>query len=211
MSYTLLRVVEAGVVLRAGHRARFLGESQEILAAFDRFCLDAPPGIYAVRALDGALVVTARDRSALTEGMPIGFVPSPFFGVGDFAKPAPPGPYDEVRVDGVCTFLTDDEGREVIEACRGIALVFRDGVFVRAATRFARVISVVEDFLLREGITAAPLDARMPECWAVANAVAGIVVVGSNQAQAARNAAQEWSARLLAQSTRREVSERFGR
>ena len=203
MSYTLLRVVEAGVVLRAGHRARFLGESQDILEAFDRFCLDATPGIYALRALDGTLVVTARERSAITEGMPIGFVPSPFFGVGDFAKPAPPGPYDEVRVDGICTFLTDDEGAAVIEACRGIALAFRDGVFVRAATRFARVVSVVEDFLLREGVAAAPLDAREPECWAVANAVAGVVVVGSNPAHGARDAARTWSARVFAQGSRR--------
>lgn len=196
MSYTLVRVVEAGVVLREGHRARFASESPDVLHSFDRFCLVAAPGIYALRAVDGAIATTPRERSAVTEGMPIGFVPSPFFGVGDFAKPAPPGPYDEVRVDGICTFLTDDEGREVIEACRGIALAFRDGAFVRAASRFARVISVIEEFLVREGIAAAPLDAREPECWAVANAVAGVVVVGASNKS--RSAAHREATRLNA-------------
>jgi len=204
VSYTLVRVVEAGVVLREGHRARFASESPDVLHAFDRFCLVAAPGIYALRAVDGAIATTPRERSAVTEGMPIGFVPSPFFGVGDFAKPAPPGPYDEVRVDGICTFLTDDEGREVIEACRGIALAFRDGAFVRAASRFARVISVVEEFLVRDGLVSATLEAEVPECWGVANAVAGVVVVGPSGklSASARHAANVWNARILASASR---------
>jgi hypothetical protein len=204
MSYTLLRATAAGVVLREGHRSRFEAESPAILAAFDRFCAEAEPGIYALRAEANELHVTQRDRSALRDHMPVGFVPSPYFGVGDFAKPAPPCPYDEVRVDGVCTFLTDDLGDEIIEACRGVALAYRDGTFVRAATRFARVTSVVERFLAQAGMGTAKLTASASETWAVANAVAGLVVVGPRTpaTDAARRAAPRWNERILETASR---------
>ena len=48
MDYTVLRVVEAGVVLRAGHRRRFGAHAH---AEFDAFSLQARPGIYVVQWL----------------------------------------------------------------------------------------------------------------------------------------------------------------
>jgi hypothetical protein len=204
MSYTLVRVVEAGVVLREGHRARFEGCSATVLAAFDAFCTEAAPGIYVLRAEGDALRVTVRERSAVRAGMPIGFAPSPYFGVGDFPKPAPPCPYDEVRIEGVCTFLTDDLGEEVIEACRGVALAFVDGAFVRAGSRFSRVTSVAEAFLAREGMRAQRLTSAFASPWAVANAVAGVVCVGPRGADAreAAEAARAWTAAMNAAASR---------
>lgn len=201
MSYTLLRVVPEGVVLREGHRSRFASESPAIVDAFDAFAREAAPGIYALRAEGERLRIAPRDRSAVSEGMPIGFAPSPYFGVGDFPKPAPPCPYDEVRIDGVCTFLTDDLGDEVIEACRGVALAFMEGAFVRAATRFARVTSVAEEFLAREGMRAQRLTSTFEGPWAVANAVAGVVCVGPAPGHA-RSAAKALNARILAAASR---------
>jgi hypothetical protein len=204
MSYTLLRVVPEGVVLREGHRSRFASESPAVLEAFDAFAREAEPGIYALRTEGEQLRITRRERSAVSEGMPIGFAPSPYFGVGDFPKPAPPCPYDEVRIEGVCTFLTDDLGDEVIEACRGVALAFVDGAFVRAATRFARVTSVAEEFLAREGMRTRRLTASFEGPWAVANAVAGVVCVGpaTRETEAARSAAATWNTRILAAASR---------
>jgi hypothetical protein len=204
MSYTLLRVVEAGVVLREGHRARFDACGASVLASFDAFCTEAAPGIYALRADGEALRVTTRDRSAVSAGMPIGFAPSPYFGVGDFPKPAPPCPYDDVRIDGVCTFLTDDLGDEVIEACRGVALAFVGGAFVRAGSRFSRVTSVAEAFLAQSGVRAQRLEPTFAGPWAVANAVAGVVCVGprGEHALPAAESARAWSARIVATASR---------
>lgn len=205
MSYTLLRVVPEGVVLHEGHRSRFASESPAIVDAFDAFAREAAPGIYALRAEGDQLRIAPRDRSAVSEGMPIGFAPSPYFGVGDFPKPAPPCPYDEVRIDGVCTFLTDDLGDEVFEACRGVALAFVDGAFVRAATRFARVTSVAEAFLAREGMRTRRLTASFEGPWAVANAVAGVVCVGPRDTNAKRasEAARAWTAAMRRAASRR--------
>jgi hypothetical protein len=204
MSYTLLRVVEAGVVLREGHRRRFEACNTRILDAFDAFCMEAPEGIYALRAEGTELRVARRERSAVREGMAMGFAPSPYFGVGDFAKPAPPCPYDEVRIDGVCTFLTDDLGDEVIEACRGVALAFVDGAFVRAGSRFARVESVSESFLVGAGVRAQRLASTFAGPWAIANAVAGVVVMGPRgpRATEATRAARALTAAMLATATR---------
>ena len=215
MSYTLLRVVQNGVVLREGHRQRFSLQSARIIAAFDRFCIEADPGIYAIEAASHDLVVTPRTGSALTHGMPFRFAPSPFFAPGRdalFGKPASPSAYDAVRLDAVCTLLTAPDGDEIVEACRGIALAFRDGVFVCAKSDCARVKSVSEAFFASEGMNDAPLFSP-PKCskggenelWAVANAVAGIVVLASGRpgATLAREEAARWNARMENCATRR--------
>ena len=231
MSYTLLRVVQNGVVLREGHRQRFSLQSARVIAAFDRFCIEADPGIYAIEAASHDLVVTPRTGSALTHGMPFRFAPSPFFAPGRdalfapgrdalfapgrealFANPASPSAYDAVRLDAVCTLLTAPDGDEIVEACRGIALAFRDGVFVCAKSDCARVKSVSEAFFASEGMHDAPLFSP-PKCsnggenelWAVANAVAGIVVLASGRpgATLAREEAARWNARMENCATRR--------
>ncbi len=179
MSYTLLRVAEAGVVLRAGHRARFAGCGAEVVGAFDDLSRLAKPGIYSLLSSAPTLVVRERPASTVHEGLAIRFLPSPIAGAGALAKPAPPCAYDAVRGDAFCTFLTDASGGWVIEACRGIALAFIDGAFVRADSRHARVASVVEEWLAENGMGAVRLPTTFEGPWAVANAVAGVVCIGN--------------------------------
>ncbi|MDP1822269.1 MAG: hypothetical protein Q8L48_03475 [Archangium sp.] len=114
--YTVLRVTEAsGVPLFEGHVGR-LGESSR--GALRHFASQAMPGVYRV-TWDGLQLTTSqRPGSRLTEGMPTRFVVSPFAGQkGRFAKPAPPTPYDPVRLAGIATLLTDTTGTEIYEAC----------------------------------------------------------------------------------------------
>ena len=55
------------------------------------------------------------------------FVVSPFADLhGRFAKPAPPNPYDRVRVEGLSSLLTDGAGLELYEACAA-SIVAWDG------------------------------------------------------------------------------------
>jgi hypothetical protein len=93
----------------------------------------------------------------------------------------------------------------VIEACRGVALAFIDGVFVRAGSRFARVTSVSESFLVGAGTRAQRLTCTFAGPWAVANAVAGIVCVGprSPHSGEATRAARALTAAMFATASRR--------
>ncbi len=143
MDYTVLRVVEAGVVLRAGHRRRFGAHAH---AEFDAFALEARPGIYVVQWMDGQLDVTVRDRPHLREGIALGRAVSPMVD-GPVEKPAPPCAYDSVRRNNQATLLVDAQGR-VLEACTA-AVVGWDGTQLVAVPREApRVISTSEEALL---------------------------------------------------------------
>ncbi len=151
MSYTLLRVVDGGVVLRDGHRARFVppgappAADSDAALAFDAFARRAAPGVYAL-AWDGhVLHVTQHPGSSLADGMPVRVRTSPLAGgTGPIPKPAPPGPYADVRAADVLTLLTSADGTELYEACRA-ALVGWDGArFVLAPPDRPRVASVSE-------------------------------------------------------------------
>lgn len=179
MSYTALRVTEEGVVLYEEHARRFAPAGERIAAQFQAFAASAKPGIYTLGVVDGALVATLRAASRLFDGMPVRFVVSPFASLrGRFPKPAPPNPYNDVRLDGVSTLLTSEDGREIYESCAA-AIVGWDGrKLLLPPDDRPRVASVVEN-ALRAGanVEEAPIlrDSALP--LALVNAVKGVCLV----------------------------------
>ncbi|MCU0699373.1 MAG: hypothetical protein MUC96_22950 [Myxococcaceae bacterium] len=140
--YTVLRVLAGGrLPLRRLHAERLGPGADEALVHFAR---TASPGLYRATWSGSALTATPRGPSRLREGQPGRFVPSPFIGtVGRFPKPAPPSPYDAVRVEGVVSLLTSADGHELYEACVA-GLVAWDGGFVLSPENVPAVASVAE-------------------------------------------------------------------
>jgi hypothetical protein len=175
MSYTVLRVTEAGVVLFDAHRRR-LGAACE--AAFDAFAAAAEPGIYGLRGVDGRLEVTRRERSRLYDGIPVRFLPSPIADrTGPQVKTPSPSPWDAVRQDGVATLLTSPDGAEIYESCAAGVLAWDGTTLVAPPLETPRIASVTEAFLLaRHPHRRAPI--RRDAGWALVliNAVAGVCV-----------------------------------
>lgn len=128
-TYTVLRLTEQNAIpLLQRHAARLGGEA---LGALNHFRSLAPaPGIFRV-SWDGQHLTTLHlPKSRLSEGMPVRALPSPFAGrQARFAKPAPPNPYDAVRMDGVATLLTSLDGTELYESCSATVVVW-DGTSV---------------------------------------------------------------------------------
>ena len=117
-AYTLLRVVDRGVILCDRHARRIAPHGGPVLDAFAAFARTAAPGIYAIHACAEGIRVEPRAQSRLADGMPVRFLVSPHASlIGRFPKPAPPCAYDSVRSAGIATILTSIDGREVIEAC----------------------------------------------------------------------------------------------
>ncbi len=147
MSYTVLRVVDRGVVLFDAHRARL--EAAGAGHAFDRWAASAAPGVYVLRAFGGELAVEPRDGSRFVEGMPVRTRVSPFAREpGPFPKPAPPSLYDGVRVAGVATLLTDAIGEAVLEACSASVLAWDGAELVGVPEASPRVAAAAERCVL---------------------------------------------------------------
>ena len=158
MRYTTLRVGEEGVVLFAQHARRLAPEGEEALEAFERFAVQATPGVYSVLADGGRLQVEAR-TSRMRDGMPVRWMRSPFHATaGPFAKPAPPSLYDAVRAPGVATLLTSADGTELLESCSAAVVGWDGERFVLVPDDRPRVVSVAE-MALRQ--TLAPGFARL--------------------------------------------------
>lgn len=122
--YTVLAVTPAGVPLFEKH-ARRLGLSSR--PSLLRFVKSAAPGVYRVTWTGAALLTEARGASRLVEGIPTRVLVSPYAALrGRFAKPAPPNRYEAVRVPGVATLLTSEDGAQLYESCSA-ALVAWDG------------------------------------------------------------------------------------
>jgi hypothetical protein len=179
VSWTVLRVVDTGVVLRDLHARRFSGLGSRIELDFQRFCADATPGVYSLGVKENALVATRRDGSRLSDGMPTRFAVSPLAGhAGLVAKPPPEGIYAAVRAPGVCTLLTDPPRRELLEACSAAVVGWDGARFVLPPADRPRVDSTSEAAIrahLPFVERTLSLDAAEP--LAVANAVAGLVRV----------------------------------
>lgn len=143
LAYTALRVTEAGrVPLFEGH-VRRLGEGSR--PALLQFAAAAAPGVYRVTWDGVRLHAELRPPSRLVEGMPSRFVVSPFEGQrGRFAKPAPPSPYDGVRMAGVASLLTDAAGVEIYESCVASVLAWDGASLVLAPPEVPAVASVAE-------------------------------------------------------------------
>lgn len=144
--YTTLRVTEAGVLLYAAHRARLGAEAHD---AFDHFAATAAPGIYSLSASAGQLDVTPRAASRLSDGIVTRRRPSPLApGQGPRPKQGSPSPYDEIRVAGVATLLTDAEGVELYESCSAAVLAWDGKTLVAAPDDRSRVASTAEAAIL---------------------------------------------------------------
>jgi hypothetical protein len=176
LSYTLLRVVEEGLMLFEEHRRRLAPEGGRIATRFDDFARTATPGIYALRAGAGQLTVQRREASRLFEGMPVRWLVSPFAGRrGIFPKLPSPSEYDACRQAGVSTFLTSADGQEINESCSAAVVGWDGEQLIFVPEDRPRVDSTAERALrARVPFTAAPLlrDARLP--LALVNAVAGL-------------------------------------
>lgn len=172
MSFTTLRVVDAGITLYAWHESRFAGDP-EALAAFHAFASVAQPGIWALRFTEGSLVVERRAGSRLVDGQPVRFAVSPFAErSGSFAKPSPPNRYDEVRAPGVATLLTSSDGREIFESCVASVVAWDGTGLVTVPEDRPRVASCAERFLRRSfPVRSAPLLAEEPLPLLLVNAV----------------------------------------
>ena len=85
MTWTALRIVEQGVVLRDGHAARMALAGEEILQQFRAFTASASPGAYTLTARAGHLEIERVAASRLVDGMPTRALdgPAPHPGAGD--------------------------------------------------------------------------------------------------------------------------------
>lgn len=128
MPYTLLRVTERGVVLLDYHVRRLdLASDPAAHEAFLHFARDAAPGVWAVWSGPGGIRTEPRAGSRLRDGMSARLVRSPVLDrAAPLTKPAPPGPYDAVRLEDVATLLTSADGQEILESCSA-AVVAWDG------------------------------------------------------------------------------------
>ncbi len=205
MSYTTLKVTEAGVVHLEAHAARLARLDASMRARFLEWAATATPGLYVLRAAGGGLTVERRERSRLFEGIPVRYAASPFAGQrGAFPKPAPPSPYDGVRAPGVATLLTDAEGTELYESCSASVLAWDGAALVAVPEDTPRVASVAEA-CVREALS--PRRARIPltSSWplVLVNAAAGVCAPSIPSRGAFPEEVRDAIAQALARSTRR--------
>ena len=176
MRYTLLTKDASGVLLQPWHARRLAPEGPRVLDAFARFCLDAQAGTWAVSAENGGISVEPRGPSRLSDGMPARWMVSPFSteAGGWFPKPRAPSAYDGVRVAGISTLLTSEDGTEILESCSAAVLAWDEG-WVCVPSDRPRVHSVAEQ-AIRDSLDVreAPLhrDSTLP--LVLVNAVKGV-------------------------------------
>ncbi|MCA2980921.1 MAG: hypothetical protein INH41_10795 [Myxococcaceae bacterium] len=141
--YSVLRVDDGGrLPLRRLHAERLGPGAGPALA---RFARRAAPGVYRATWNGEALTVTARGPSRLRDGLPTRLVPSPFAHVrGRFPKPAPPSPYEAVRLDGMVSLLTDEGGHQLYEACVAGLVAWSGAALVLPPEDAPAVASVAE-------------------------------------------------------------------
>jgi hypothetical protein len=173
VSYTVLRISEAGVLLRAHHARRFAPGGARSLEAFDAFCARATPGIWALRFEDGALHAERREGSRLRPGIPVRYAPSPMaHRQGAFPKPM--RGYEAVRRMGVATLLTDPSGEELYEACSAAVIAWTEEGWVAPPADRPRVASVAVAALEDAGLlTFAPILRAARPPLLLLNAVVG--------------------------------------
>jgi hypothetical protein len=175
MSFTTLRVTAAGVVLFDQH-ARRLG-SAAALAAFAR---TATPGVYRVILEGERLHATPREESRLRDDLALRLLPSPLpRSAGRIPKPGAPGIYDAVRLPGLATLLTSEDGRELWESCSA-AVIAWDGIrLVSPPLDRPRVRSTAEDALDEAGLlTHAPVSTETQSLLLI-NALGAVIPAGS--------------------------------
>jgi hypothetical protein len=187
MSYTVLRITNASVVLWDYHVRRLgLGQDSVAYQSLVRFVRAATPGVWAI-GLDGqrGLQVEARSGSRLYDGMPARLTMSPVAGnVGYRSKTKSPGPYDGVRQHGVATLLTDASGTELYEACSAAIVAWDGQRIVCVARECPRVWSTAENAIrdhLPVGEATIPVGS---DAILLVNAVKGICELEAPHSQA---------------------------
>lgn len=175
LPYTVLRVVEAGVVLFDFHRARLAdGDGMEL--AFDAFAARAKPGIYVLRGVGPAeFSVTERPSSRLRDGQPTRTLVSPIAHLtGPQRKVPSPSPWDAVRQEGLATLLVTADGDEYLESCVASVLAWDGARLLAPPDERPRVASAFERWLVEtSSATRAPLHVEARQPLLLANAVAG--------------------------------------
>jgi hypothetical protein len=177
VSYTVLRVVESGVVLLREHEDRFRVAGPAALGAFQRFASEASPGLYALTWRNGELSVQVRTTTSLFEGIPVRYMVSPLAGGHSIPKTPPPNPYGVVRQPGVATLLTSADGLEIFESCTAGVVAWEDDSFVVPPEDRPRLVSTTVTAIER-----ALRPRREPICrgdsraLALVNAVSGLVI-----------------------------------
>jgi hypothetical protein len=203
MPTTTLRVLPAGIALRAAHRQR-LGE--EAATAFDLFATEASPGLYRLSWALGALTVVRRTVSSLQVGQALRWLPSPLQnGLGPIDKPAPDGPYASVRKSEVTTLLTVEEGQWLAESCVAGVVGWHNDEFVEPLPPHSRVRSVTMEWLRSVApVRARGLRADGDEPLAALNAIAGVVPLAvEGRPRFPAELAAELTTQLWATATRR--------
>jgi hypothetical protein len=141
-AYTVLRVSSARVKLLERHLER-LGEGvrPDLLC----FAQNAVDGLYRLTWTQGTLRSQRLSASRLRDGMPVRQRVSPFCSQrGRFPKPGPGSAYEQVRLDGVATLLTDELGLVVFEACSAAVVAFDGTHLVLPRLETPGVASVAE-------------------------------------------------------------------
>ena len=177
MSYTVLRIGEAGVVLFDGHRSQSPGPAPRRRR---RFCDSRPtrsrvstPSLFAT-----ALSTCRRGRAPRSStGCRFIFLPSPAAcAAHPLHKSPPPNGYSAVRLPGVATLLTSEDGGEIYKSCAA-AVVAWDGELLAPPPDRPRLWSTAMEAVARLlPVRSAPLRVDSAQPLALLNAVAGVVL-----------------------------------
>ncbi|MDP1918405.1 MAG: hypothetical protein Q8L14_19315 [Myxococcales bacterium] len=176
--YTVLRVAEDFTIPLMHRHAERLGEGA--FAALTHFVsLVVDPGVYRVTWDGRQLSTLRRPASRLSEGMPTRRMVSPMAAQrGRFPKPAPPSPYDGVRLDGVSTLLTNGAGDELYESCSATLVAWDGEGLVLPPEDAPAVASVAEAAIAaNEPVRRRPLAADGTWPLLLVNAVAGTCAI----------------------------------
>ncbi len=182
MRYTLLRKTPDGIVLCVYHERRLgLQRGTLLFDEFVQFSRRAEPGVWAVWLDDQGIRVEIRPESRLRDGMETRLVVSP---VGNHKGTMPKGAvleaYNSVRVPGIATLLTSQDGREIYEACSAAVLGW-DGAEVVCVPNDRPRVDSTSETAIREHVTHVerpiPVGAIMP--LLLVNAVKGTCTVAS--------------------------------
>lgn len=176
MSYTVLRVVDAGIPLYDEHERRFLRSGPAAASAFQAFATRATTGIYRLTWTHGHLDVERRETVSLFDGIPVRYVPSPLrAAAGLVGKTPAPNEYAPLRIPGIATLLTSPDGEEIYESCTASVVEWDDG-FIAPPNDRPRLLSTTLSALMNAlPMRTAAIQRGSALPLALINAVTGLV------------------------------------
>lgn len=148
MSFTTLKINDAGVLLYDKHEQRFLNAGEDALKAYKQFAKDAKPGAYTLNWDGKNLLIKVRGESTLFDGMPVRFMASPIANLNTrIDKPMPPSIYTNLVELTISTLLTSADGKEIYESCRASVIAWNGKNIVRVPNDRPAVNSTMEMLL----------------------------------------------------------------